>query len=116
MCRTPKPATGNQDFVGTLKLVLEDEQQTREKLTANLQSTEQALAEREQKMKQFQAELGKSEEQAKRLEQERAALAQQASAAQASLERGPGQIVRGQHGEPALQGKTRGVAGRLESA
>ena len=38
-----------------------------------------------QKMKQFQADLRKSEEQVKRLGQERATLAQQASAAQASL-------------------------------
>ena len=87
-----KTATGNQDLVGTLKLVLEDEQQTREKLTANLQSTEQALAQREQKMKQFQADLRKTEEQARRLEQERAALAQQASAAQASLKEVQGKL------------------------
>jgi len=87
-----KTASGNQDLVGTLKLVLEDEQQTRQKLTANLQSTEQALAQREQKMKQFQADLRKTEEQARRLEQERAALAQQASAAQASLKEVQGKL------------------------
>jgi len=87
-----KTGSGNQDLVGTLKLVLEDEQQTREKLTANLQSTEQALAQREQKMKQFQADLRKTEEQARRLEQERTALAQQASAAQASLKEVQGKL------------------------
>jgi len=80
-----KTESGNQDIVGTLKLALEDEQQTREKLTANLQNTEQVLAQREEKMKQFQADLRKTEEQARQLEQQRAALAQQASAAQASL-------------------------------
>src|SRR6185295_6975806 len=87
-----KTASGNQDLVGTLKLVLEDEQQTRQKLTANLQSTEQALAQRDQKMKQFQADLRKSEEQVRRLGQERAALAQQASAAQASLAEAQGKL------------------------
>ncbi len=80
-----RPSGNNQDLVGTLKLVLEDEQQAREKLAANLQNTEQALAQRDEKMKQFQENLRKAEEQARQLEQQRLVLAEQASAAQANL-------------------------------
>ena len=81
--RTPG---GNQDVVGTLKLALEDEKQTREKLTADLRTQEQAVTEREQKIKEFQASLRKTEEQAKQIEQQRTALAQQFAAAQNSLQ------------------------------
>ncbi|MEO8426994.1 MAG: hypothetical protein ABI651_07780 [Verrucomicrobiota bacterium] len=88
-----RTAGGNQDLVGTLKLVLQDEQQTREKLAANLQTTEQALAEREEKMKQFQESLRKTEEQARQLELERTALTRQASAAQASLTEVQGKLA-----------------------
>lgn len=82
----PKTIGGNQDLMGTLKLALEDEKQSREKLTQDLQSSEQALAEREQKIKQFQADLRKTEEQAKQIDQQRVALAQQVTASQASLQ------------------------------
>src|ERR1051325_1764882 len=58
----PKERTA--DLVGTLKLALEDEKQTREKLSTDLQSTrenlraqEQALAERESKIKEYQEDL-----------------------------------------------------------
>src|SRR5438552_3081364 len=80
-----KTVGGDKDLVGTLKLALEDEKQSREKLTTDLQRTEQALAQREQSVKQFQESLRKTEEQARQLEQQRATLAQLASAAQASL-------------------------------
>lgn len=76
---------GNPDLVGTLRLVLEDEKQSRERLASNLQSTEQALAEREKMVRQFQENLRQTEAQAAQIEQQRAALAQQAAAAQASL-------------------------------
>src|SRR5437868_7444024 len=56
---------GNQDMLGTLKLALEDEKQTREKLTADLHTQEAALAEREQKIQEYQTNLRKTEEQAK---------------------------------------------------
>src|SRR5688572_11495712 len=82
----PKAIGGSQDLMGTLKLALEDEKQSREKLTQDLQSTEQALAEREARIKQFQADLRKTEEQAKQLDEQRAALAQQVTASQASLQ------------------------------
>jgi myosin heavy subunit len=82
----PKTIGGSQDLMGTLKLALEDEKQSREKLTQDLQTTEQALAEREQRIRQFQADLRKTEEQAKQLDQQRTALAQQVTASQASLE------------------------------
>src|SRR5436853_4479034 len=73
----PKPSDSGQEVVGTLKLALEDEKQTREKLTADLRTQEQALSEREQKLKEFQENLRRSEEQAKQIEQQRSALAQQ---------------------------------------
>ena len=82
---TPKPVDQSKDLVGTLKLALEDERQSREKMTSDLRSQEQALAEREQKLKEYQASLSRAEEQAKQLEQQRATLAQQAAASQASL-------------------------------
>ena len=82
----PKGVGGNQDMLGTLKLALEDEKQTREKLTADLRTQEQALAEREQKIKEFQTNLRKTEEQAKQIEQQRSAIAQQFAAAQSSLQ------------------------------
>lgn len=88
--RTPG---GSQDLVGTLKLALEDEKQTREKLTADLRTQEQALAEREQKMNEYQANLRKTEEQAKQIEQQRTALAQQFAAAQSSLQDVQGKLT-----------------------
>lgn len=78
-------AGGDKDLVGTLKLALEDEKQSREKLLADLQASEQALAQHEQKVKQFQENLRKTEELVRQLEQLRAVLTQQASAAQARL-------------------------------
>ncbi len=80
-----RAAGGDKDVVGTLKLALEDEKQSREKLTAHLQTSEQALAQHEQKVRQFQESLRKAEELARQLEQERAALSVQASVAQARL-------------------------------
>jgi len=77
---------GNQDMLGTLKLALEDEKQTREKLTADLHTQEAALAEREQKIQEYQTNLRKTEEQAKQIEQQRTALAQQFAAAQNNLQ------------------------------
>jgi len=82
----PRTIGGNQDMLGTLKLALEDEKQTREKLTTDLQTQERALAEREQRIKEFQTNLRKTEEQATRIERERAALAQQFATAQTSLQ------------------------------
>jgi multidrug efflux pump subunit AcrA (membrane-fusion protein) len=81
----PKAIGGNPDLMGTLKLALEDEKQTREKLTSDLRGQEQALAEREQKIKEFQENLRRTEEQARQIDQQRAALAQQVTASQASL-------------------------------
>ncbi len=68
-------ADGTQDLVGTLRLALEDEKQTREQLANSL----------EQKVSQLQENARRTEAQAAQIEQERAALAQQAAAAQASL-------------------------------
>lgn len=81
----PKAMGGNQDLMGTLKLALEEEKVSREKLTEDLRTQEQALAEREQRLKEYQENLRKTEEQAKLLEQQRATLAQQAAASQTSL-------------------------------
>jgi multidrug efflux pump subunit AcrA (membrane-fusion protein) len=89
----PKGIGGNQDMLGTLKLALEDEKQTRERLTADLRTQEQALAEREQKMKEYQASLRKTEEQAKQIEQQRSALAQQFAVAQTSLQDVQGKLT-----------------------
>jgi hypothetical protein len=77
---------GSEDLMGTLKSALEDEQQTREKLTQDLRTQEQALTEREQKIRQFQENLRKSEENAKQIDQQRASLAQQVSDAQTNLQ------------------------------
>lgn len=89
----PRVPDRNQDVLGTLKLALEDEKQTREKLTSDLQAQEQALAEREQRLKEYQASLTRAEEQAKQLEQQRAALAQQATASQTSLKEAQGKLA-----------------------
>lgn len=80
-----KPVDSSRDLVGTLKMALEDERQSREKLTSDLRSQEQALAEREQRLKEYQASLSRAEEQARQIEQQRATLAQQAAVSQASL-------------------------------
>src|ERR1700704_3482324 len=61
----PKAIGGNPDLMGTLTLALEEEKQSREKLTADLRAQEQALAERGQKIKEFQENLRRTEEQAK---------------------------------------------------
>ena len=84
----PAPAArgGSEDLLGTLKSALDDEQQTREKLTQDLRTQEQAATEREQKIRQFQENLRKSEENAKQIDQQRAALAQQVTNAQANLQ------------------------------
>jgi hypothetical protein len=90
----PSKATDqSKDLVGTLKMALEDEKQSREKLTSDLRTQEQALAEREQKLKEYQANLAQAEQQAKQLEQQRATLAQQAAASQASLKEAQGQLT-----------------------
>lgn len=85
MASAPMAIGGNQDLMGTLKLALDDEKQSREKLTSDLRVQEQALAEREQKIKEFQENLRRTEEQAKQIDQQRAALAQQVAVSQASL-------------------------------
>ncbi len=82
----PRNIGGNQDLMVTLKGALQDEQQTREKLTQDLRAQEQAATEREQRIRQFQENLRKSEEQARQIDQQRAALAQQVAAAQSSLQ------------------------------
>lgn len=88
---TPK-ATGANDVMGSLKLALEDEKQTREKLTTdlattqkNLQQQQQELAARETKIREYQENLRKTEEQARTIEQQRAALSQQFASAQGNL-------------------------------
>ncbi len=86
IAQAPKGIGGNQDMMGTLQLALEDEKQTREKLTSDLRAQEQAATEREQKIKEFQESLRRTEEQAKQIETQRSALAQQAAAAQSSLQ------------------------------
>ncbi len=80
-----KPSDRSLEVVGTLKVALEDEKQTREKLTQDLRTQEQALSEREQKLKEYQENLRRTEEQAKQIEQQRSALAQQVQVSQASL-------------------------------
>ncbi len=81
-----------EDLVGTLRLVLENEQQSRDQLAANLQTTERALAERErtlaereQTLRQLERDLRRTEAQAAAIEQERTTIAQQSLAAQSSL-------------------------------
>jgi hypothetical protein len=85
-------ATPASDVMGTLKLALEDEKQTREKLTVDLQSTRQnlqsqqeALVAREVEIKKFQENLRRTEEQARTIEQQRVALAEQFTSAQSNL-------------------------------
>jgi hypothetical protein len=81
----PLPSDRSKEVVGTLKLALEDEKQTREKLTQDLAAQEKALSEREQKLKEYQENLRRSEEQARQIEQQRTSLAQQVQASQESL-------------------------------
>lgn len=95
--QAPGPAaapkvTPQQDVMGSLKLALENEQQSREKLTVdlqttrqNLQSREEALAQRESDIKRFQENLRKTEEQARAIEQQRAAISEQFASAQTNL-------------------------------
>lgn len=85
-------ATAGQDVMGSLKIALEDEKQSREKLSLDLQNTRQnlqaqqeALAQREARIKEYQDNLRKTEEQARQIEQQRTALAQQYASAQTSL-------------------------------
>jgi len=80
-----KATTANQDLVGALRLALEDEKQSRERLASSLQSTERGLEEREQKVRQLQENLRRTEAQAAQIDQERTALARQASTAQDNL-------------------------------
>src|ERR1051325_7514084 len=89
----PKTIGGTPDMLGTLKLALEDEKQTREKLTSDLRTQEQALAEREQRIKEFQENLRRTEEQARQLEQQRTALSQQVTASQSSLKEAQAKLV-----------------------
>src|SRR5688572_26630914 len=60
----PRTTDGSKDVVGTLKIALEDEKQSREKLTQDLRAQEQAASEREQRIKEFQTDLRRTEEQA----------------------------------------------------
>ncbi|HWN94564.1 MAG TPA: hypothetical protein VNT99_06005 [Methylomirabilota bacterium] len=81
----PKPSDRSLEVVGTLKMALEDEKQTREKLTQDLRTQEQAVSEREERLKEYQENLRRTEEQAKQIEQQRSALAQEVQASQVSL-------------------------------
>ncbi len=90
--QTGRNVTPGQEVLGTLKVALEDEKQTRERLTVDLQSTRENLrsqqevaAAREAKIKEYQENLRRTEDQARQIEQQRAVLAQQASSAQAGL-------------------------------
>jgi chemotaxis protein histidine kinase CheA len=87
------PSQRDSDLVGTLKIALEDEKQSRDKLTQDLRAQEQAVAEREQKIKEFQTSLRKTEEQAKQIEQQRTQLAQQFASAQSSLQDVQGRLT-----------------------
>ena len=89
----PKHIGGSADMVGTLKIALEDEKQSRDKLTQDLRAQEQALAEREQRIKKFQTDLRKTEDQAKQIEQERSALAQQFASVQTNLKDMQGKLT-----------------------
>lgn len=96
----PRAAGANNDLVGTLKLALEDEKSTRERMSTDLQSTrdslqaqeramraqEQALAEREARIREYQENLKRVEAEARQIEQQRSALAQQFAATQGSLQ------------------------------
>ena len=88
-----KPVGGSADMVGTLKIALEDEKQSRDKLTQDLRAQEQAVAEREQRIKKFQTDLRKTEDQAKQIEQERTALAQQFASVQTNLKDMQGKLT-----------------------
>ena len=80
-----KAPDGREDLVGTLRLALEDEKQSRDQLASNLQGTERALAEHAQQARQLEEKLRRTETQATQIEQERATLARQAATAQAGL-------------------------------
>ncbi len=88
-----KPVGGNADMVGTLKIALEDEKQSRDKLTQDLRAQEQAVAEREQRIKEFQANLRKTEAQARQIEEQRSALAQQFASVQTDLKNVQGRLT-----------------------
>ncbi len=78
-----KAMDANQDLVGTMKLALEDEKQTREQLASSL----------EQKVTQLQENARRTEAQAAKIEQERLALAQKAAAAQTSLTEAQNKLI-----------------------
>jgi len=87
-----KPAPAN-DMVSALKMALEDERQTREKLSTELSSTresiqvrESQLAERDARLREFQENLQRTEAQAHQLQEQRNALEQQMAAAQKNLQ------------------------------
>ncbi len=82
----------SQDVLGSLKVALEDEKQSRERLTIDLQGTraslrsqEEALASGEAKIRGFQENLRRAEAQARKIEQQRSAMESQFSSAQSSL-------------------------------
>lgn len=81
----PKSDNGTKDMVGTLKIALEDEKQSRDRLTQDLRAQEQAVAEREQRIREYQTNLRRTEEQAKQIEEQRSALAQQFASVQSNL-------------------------------
>ena len=96
---TAPKATGAQDVMSSLKLALEDEKQTREKLTTDLATTQksvqqqqQELAARETKIREYQDNLRKTEEQARQIEQQRTALSQQFASAQGNLKEAQAKI------------------------
>src|SRR5262245_59726037 len=81
---------GKQDLVGTLKLALDTEQQSREKLTDELAKAREAaalqVADRDSKLQEVQENLLRSEAEARQLEQQRALLQQQISGAHTNLQ------------------------------
>ncbi len=87
-----RKTAGANDMVSTLKMALEDERQTRDKLTAELtnsresiQTRETQLAERDARLREYQASLQRTEMEARQLQEQRAALEKQMAAAQNNL-------------------------------
>ncbi len=71
-----------QDLAAVMRLALEDERQSREKLVGELTKTRSTLSEREQQAQVFQKELEAKQQETQRLQQEQAGLKEQQAALQ----------------------------------
>lgn len=83
---TQKPEGGGKDLAAVMRVALDEERQSRDRLMGELAVTRTAVAEREEQIRTFQKDLQASQQTNERLSREQAALQNQFEAAQTNIQ------------------------------